>query len=432
MSSPDDKRRTLYGRPASDEDIAREVARLYLGNSAKHQEAQNPTQIAKTLGYKQPKSVYNYMNLAADLGLLKKITITNKKGQTKTRYEKPEVTAITQFERMDSDKFANQPLVKEWVENMLTKKNGKPIKTWRTRFMALKNFCNTFKLKPEQLIIDKKIFLQILTSCKIEWDKGISYDAEHKYQITSNTESSFHFMKMACRDFVQFHGIALPKNIGGIASGKVINHGKYADIRLSLDEIEAGEKFIEEKYGIDSDVMRLFSVGVCTGARAGALYGMNCEWSEIPSPMKPEVIEKLKLSDKVFVMKAYETKTETKWTKYIIRPRAQQSLVLHKEKNQFQKIISHKDTLDYVKSLADQLREVWKFLGKEFVHDGYFMRKPFHTLRHIAPQWWIEISNGNLSLVCDTCGWKSDIELKASYGEISPEMRLKSLGALGA
>lgn len=401
----------LYGRKSTVREIIDEIVRLALGDTRRHQAPLNNIAIAAKIGISR-----EYVGTLIKVAINHKLVEVGDNGKIK----KPEIK--NDFYKFDDDSFAQDTLVKEWIDDLLHKKDGKPKKTWKQDYHSLKNFCNTFKTKPEQLIVDKKTYLEILKNAKDSLDAGtVIYDRANK-GIKKSGDGTFHRMKMATRNFVQFHGISLPRNIGGIASGKVIGHGQYADVRLTDEEIERAENYIIEKYGLDSDIFRIFTVGVETGARASALMNIKCEWEEVRHPKTDKV---------VFVMKAYETKTESNWKKYISRPRTQESLLLHKAKKEFPKIVSTVHTTNQSSqiytTLKAQLREVYKFLGKEFVHDGYFMGHPFHALRHISAQYYIRQTKGHLTAVTFFCGWKSEIELRASYGELPPEIILQHL-----
>jgi len=63
-------------------------------------------------------------------------------------------------------------------------------------------------------------------------------------------------------------------------SQKVSNHGKYPDIRFTAEEFEAADKFIKERWGLDSDVYRWFWIGVESCARFNALYHMKNDWTK--------------------------------------------------------------------------------------------------------------------------------------------------------
>jgi|GEM_PF-6225836 len=324
--------------------------------------------------------------------------------------QKPEIKPEMDFSAYDDDKFKQDPYVSEWINNLQHKKEGgKPKKTWRNDYNKFKRSCNFMKLKPAQWVgITRKEFEDRMTVMR---DRIVAepHTLEGMKNV-SNPETVWHTLKMACRLFCSYYGTSLPKNIGGVLSGKVIGHGKYKDLRLSDIEISKGDSYIIAKHGLDSDIFRVWRVGIESGARMTALLGMDCDWNEFQHG-----------NDTWFEMKAYETKTETKWSKYIYGKQTQESLTIHRS-NGFKKIVSFNVNRANYSPIADLLRDVYIFLGKEHSHDGYYMKKPYHVLRHIATQCWIRKSKGNLTMVRKACGWTSDLELEASYGELPPEI----------
>ena len=286
-------RKMLYGTKSTNRDWIKEIVRLSVGDSRRQQPPLTKLDIAAKIGISRPT-----LDFFIEMGISHDLADTEN-GKLKI----PNVSkAFGEFSRYESDDFTKDPLVKEWLDNLLVKKDGNPNKTWKNTFRNLKRMCNTLKIKPAQIIIDKKTYLQILTNLKLGLDnKTIQVDNSIK-QKNANSSSAYHDMKMASRDFVQFHGIALPKNIGGVASGKVRKHGQYKDLRLTLDEIDKGDQFVIDTYGLDSDIMRVWGVGIESGARKKALLTMECNWESYTG----------KNGITTYFMKAYETKTESK------------------------------------------------------------------------------------------------------------------------
>lgn len=324
--------------------------------------------------------------------------------------QKPEIKPEQDFHAYDNEKFMQDPYVQEWTNNLQHKKEGgKPKKSWRNDYNLFKRSCNFMKLKPEQWVgISRKEFEDRMT---VMHDRIVENpQLLEKIKKDADPENVFHVMKMACRLFCSYYGTSLPKGIGGVLSGKVKNHGKYKDVRLSDDEISKGDSYIISKHGLDSDIFRAWRVGIEAGARQSALLRMPCDWNEFYHG-----------KDLWFEMKAYETKTEEWWKKYIYGKQTQESLRIHRSKG-FKTIISATAITSAHRPLLGLLRDVYVFLGKEHSHNGYYMKHPFHVLRHISTQCWIRKAKGNLTMVRKACGWTSDLELEKSYGELPPEI----------
>ena len=54
--------------------------------------------------------------------------------------------------------------------------------------------------------------------------------------------------------------------------------------------------------------------------------------------------------------------------------------------------------------------------------DPYFTKKPNHSLRHIAAQYWLAKSNYDYGFVAELGNWTVLDELKTSYGAMSDEI----------
>ena len=72
------------------------------------------------------------------------------------------------------------------------------------------------------------------------------------------------------------------------------------------------------------------------------------------------------------------------------------------------------------KEIGENLRAVYQQVGGNLSKD-YYARKPFHSLRHIAAQVWLDKSDYDYGFVAMLLDWKTIDELKTSYGGISPE-----------
>ena len=394
-------RRTISGKNATSEEIAAYVGKLLTGDPKRKILPIGKSEIARSTGWSR-QQIDRDSKLAIELGY-----VEIKDG----KIVKPELKMENNFRAYKKEEFSKDEFVDEWVRDLQTKNDdGTPKKTWRTDYNRFKHACNKMKLRPVQWVgISKKEFNERMINLKE------LVDADPKSKMTT-----FHNLKMGCRLFCQFHGTALPKNMGGASGGKVMSHGQYPDVRLSDTEIEQAEKYIIEKHGLDSDIFRIFSIGIESGARKTALLNMECDW---------EILNRD--GTEWYILKAYESKTEKvhpePWEKFICRENTKESLRLHKAKG-FRTIISH-DIInqDLTDTYLEQLRDVYSHIGKQHVHKTYFMRKSFHALRHVATQFWIRRAKGNLTMVRIACGWMSDLELEKSYGKMPAEIVLGML-----
>lgn len=401
------QRLRLYGKPATKDEIAQEVARLLLGDERRKIKPLGITQIAKNLNLERI-TIYRYKDLAIDLGLIQ----TDKETGKAVLPEKPQEEIFKKF--TNEHKILENPLVSDWWQDLQTRKGGKPIGVARLRILQIEKICNTLKMNPESLLISheqtEKICRNYLQMYKENKIVGIV-----KKKGLVKIEYIQYFLACSVADFCGFHHMTWKKGVGGIMSRKVVGHGQYADIRLTKDELETANKFILKKYGLDSDVYRWFWVGVESACRFTAMYNMDLNYVKHKSE---------KTGNVTFFMTAIESKTSHikggKWTKYITRSETQKSIELLKSRGGT-KILEQKLSQDkFTTFIQPKMLEIYKHLGKS----GYFLEHPTHALRHISAHYWLSQTKYNYGAVAKICGWNTVDELRKSYGEMPPEVLL--------
>ncbi len=127
------KRKRLYGKSATEEEIARETAKLLIGDTRRGVAPKTVKEICTILSYKSRQTHYKYRDLAIELGFLE--LDENEKPIL------PKKTPLKAFQEFtEENQLAETPLGKAWVQNMFTRKQGKPIKLWRVRLVNLSNW----------------------------------------------------------------------------------------------------------------------------------------------------------------------------------------------------------------------------------------------------------------------------------------------------
>lgn len=411
--SENNKRLRLYGKPATKEQIANEVAKLMLGDRRKGIEPQNITQICRTLSFESRQTVYSYKDLAVQLGYLE----LDKDGKAKV----PAKTSSQDFKKFtETNPLRNNPLVADWVQNMLTRKQGKPIKSWKTRLTNFTNWLNTLKINPEQALVSLEVTDKYHTNFLTLYSSGKA-SVNYK-QDPSETEISgvAYTYSQAFRDFMNFHRLPYPKGWQGVSSQKVVGHAKFPDVNLSDEEIVRGKQYLISKYGVCSDEFRFFMMGVESCGRHGAVFPMTLDYTIA------------KFGDhEAYIFEVIESKTEQKgggkWKKYVIDPELKKSIDDLKAKgiNRLNEEKLSKSKLDL--KIRTALLDLYKYLGKETVHEGYFMDHYFHALRHVGAHYWLRITGYNHSVVAMIGGWHTVQELVDSYGQVPPDQVLRSI-----
>ena len=135
----------LYGKRATQEQIMQEILRLLRGDREKGEDPLSIIDIADRLGFTR-SNVYRYTRKAVKAGLLE--------------YENPRRLSIptnhtseVSFRRFNErHQILKNPLVAEWKQDLLTRKHGEALSSWKTRLRYLESVCNTCKIKPKKLL----------------------------------------------------------------------------------------------------------------------------------------------------------------------------------------------------------------------------------------------------------------------------------------
>ncbi len=413
--SENNKRLRLYGKPATKEQIAREVSRLLLGDFKKGVEPQNITQICKTLGFETRQSIYIYKNLAVELGYLE----LDKDGKAKL----PAKTSSQAFKKFnEKNPLSNDPLVTDWVQNMLTRKQGAKIKSWRKRLTDFTSWLNTLKINPEQTLVSLEVTDKYQTNFLQLFQQGKAQISYKKDPSESNISGIAYRYSQAYRDFMNFHQMPYPKNYGGVSSQKIVGHAQYSDVNLSDEEIQRAKQYLIKKYGICSDEFRFFMMGVESCGRHKAVFGMTLDYN-------------VKSFDghEAYVFEVVETKAEHlrggKWKKFVTDPDLKKSIDDLKKKGINRLNEENLSELQLSNKIRTAFQDLYRFLGKETIHDGYFMNHYFHALRHVGAHYWLRKTKYNHSIVAMVGGWNVVQELIESYGQVPEEMILELIFA---
>jgi len=393
----------LYGKRAAHDDFLEEIYRLLYAKGERPYPIR-PTEIAKVLGVCR-QTVYSYIKKLAKRGDMVRLP--------SGRFILPKSDGFREFNKLHS--ITSDPLVSEWMDDLLTRRQGLPVKTWRTRLISLETVCNTCKVVPYDFTISKKKTEKIMRTFAKHLQNGdvVRFRSGKKL---FGTQTVVYTRVQGIRDFCAFYDITWRKGVRGVMSQKIPNHGKYADIRFTDKEFVAADKFIQERWGLDSDVYRWFWIGVESCARLNALYHMKNDWTEV----------KTKSGSVVFLMSVIESKTEDirggKWKKFITREDTQKSLELLKARNCDRIFESKLPERLFKRKINQEILEIYKHLGK---NESFFQYRPSHTLRHLGAHYWLAKTDYNYGIIAEVGGWHTIDELKKSYGQIPPEKILE-------
>jgi hypothetical protein len=392
----------LYGKKTTHSKITEEISSLLNGNSSRPYPL-SVAEIAKVLGVCK-KTVYNYINKTKQITKLESGRFVLPKNP---------YSAYRHFNK--HHEITSDPLVTEWMDDLLTRKQGIPIKSWRQRLRALETVCNTCKVNPKDFLVSRKNTEKIMRSFAKHYHNGNA----KQFHVGKKSEGmgfAIYIRVQGIRDFCAFYDITWRKGITGIMSQKVPGHGKYADIRFTDEEFDIADKFIKEQWGMNSDIYRWFWIGVESCARFNALYNMSNQYTKHQT-----------LSGKtIYIMTAFETKTAHirggKWKKFITRKDTQISIDLLKSRGYNAIFESNLSKFKFKKDMHEKLFLVYKHLGKT---ENYFSSHATHVLRHLGAHYWLSKTNYNYGIISEVGGWNTIDELKKSYGQIPPEKILE-------
>ncbi len=306
----------LQKKRATEDQIINEIYNLLHGTGNRPYPL-TVTETAKVLGVSRD-TIYRYV---------KKMKGESKILKTKDRLVLPKLPEDTKFRQFNKNHpITGDPLVTEWIDDLLTRKGGSPLKNWDRRICCLETVCNTCKVEPQDLIVSHRRTEKIMRTFAKFYTSGNAIQSKSGSKPTG-LNTGIYARVQAVRDFCMFYNLFWQKGVTGIMSQKVLGHGKYSDIRLTDDELQRADEYIKEKWGLDSDVYRWFWVGIESCARFDALYNMPLEYTRSISK---------KSGRTTYIMTAIETKTDHirggKWSKYISRKDTQTSLDLLKSR----------------------------------------------------------------------------------------------------
>jgi len=403
---------TLYGNNATPDQVRKHIVELLTGNPQKNVPPMSVTDVAKRLGISR-ETVYQYRKKAIEL---KEVEL-NDDGSIKVNQHLEELKDFIAF--TDAHPITSDPIVDGWISRCRVMGHGSNgVKQLKKHVQYIQKLCNVLRIKPIQLTIDLSTAEKY---AQAYYDKLANGEIERNITHTkSSVASAFYPMRMAIRHLMQFNQrnpITIPRGSGGILSGKTIGHGDNADVELTDDQIHAAEKYIVDNYGLDSDIYRVFFVGIESCARKEALLDMKLEWTE-------DTEEENGATFTTFYMQVVESKTEHigggKFDKFVERAKTQESLRLAKAKGYTHLWNSKEMSKDKAyRILTQQLKEVYKAVG---CTKPYFFEHAMHSLRHIGAHYWLRKTDYNYGFVAVIGGWHTIDELKKSYGKMPPHV----------
>jgi len=380
------------------------------------QAGKSGSQISKILE-KDSDTIGKYKKMIEAFGALDETTIVREHEQQ------------AEFRNEETAEMLTRSEVKAWYDTLI--EGGKNKGVTKTFAASLNRVSKILKISP-------------VTLCQHELSDGARTSKEQLLAINKlmfvvkeqvKSESSFYAVRMAVRSWLQFNGVTLPR--GNLCPknlhGKVIStHGGASHVRASTAEIEQARKFIHtEKLPYPErrqDTELVWEFGIETGARwTTIITALLDNYSTVEKTFK--VIER-----KLFHVGKHRQ------TRRIICPelialieakKASGEKCLIGKQNEYMPFVEMaKESSDDLhptkihtrnqKEIGENLRAIFEKIGGNLA-DPYYTRKPFHSLRHIAAQVWLDKSDYDYGFTAELLGWTTIDELKTSYGGISNE-----------
>jgi len=397
-------------RRASSEDEksvkALKVSKLLLGDPDHGVEPKSVSDIRAIIGFKQTKSVYDYIKIAIKLGYLQLDSTGKPILPKKSASEKFHL--YTQKHELSKDDY-----IVYWLDKQMLKKGGSGIQMAHPMFGYLLRFFNTLRITPEQLIYEKSP--KVVEDYRDEYIKAVKAGTDWKQKTGRKSDMPNLMLRMnySLVSLCSVHGISWERGTPSM-SRKITGHGKYSHVRLTDEEFEKADNYLIEKYGINSNEYRWFWVGVETCCRFNALFSMKLQYDVIKSGN----------SKRTFIMSAFESKTkEIKdglFTKWIKRENTQKALESLKNRGGIKIYETDLSNQKFRELMENHMKDLFRFLGKD--PDSLFFKRATHVLRHLGAHYWLAKGNyTNHVLVAKVGGWHTVDELIKSYGEVPPE-----------
>jgi len=333
-----------------------------------------------------------------------------------------------EFRNEQTAKMLSRPEVNAWHTDLI--ENGKNKKTTRNHAACLNHACQILKISPMALCqkaeTDHQAQLKAINRLMLEVSKVVT------------SESSFYQIRMAVRSWIQYNGVGIPR--GNLCpkylSGKIVStHGNADLVRADMDEIARANELVEDPKSKmpfptrRQDTEMVWKFGVQTASREGAIFSALIEnWNsatKIFQTIERKLthiggeIQKKRIFCNDLIRLINERKAAGK--KCLVGEIDEYMPFNEMAKKSSDEIHLKEKHQQAKREIAQNLRWVYEQVGGNMA-DPYFTKKPFHSLRHVAAQYWLLKSNFDYGFTALLGGWNTIDELKTSYGGMPPEV----------
>jgi|TARA_R110002020_G_scaffold466805_2_gene689780 hypothetical protein len=386
----------------------------------KFQDGLSSKEVAGAIG-RDVDSIATYRKIIMAFNALDETAIEKQRGEQ------------AEFRNEETAKMLQRPEVKAWYDRLIN--SGKNQRVINSFAAGLNRTCKILHVSPLTLC-QKEYSDSIHGTTPQQLDQIAALMATVKKEISS--ESSYYAVRMAVRSWLQMNGVTLPR--GNLCpenlNGKVIStHGAASGVRATKDEIKRANEILEDPAAklpyperrIDTEVT--FKFGVETASRLTAIRTALLENWNASSKIFATIERKLthtkkqNVKKRIFCPELIRIINERKAAgeKCLIGKPNEYMPFTEMAKESSDDLHPSKKQTDAMKEIAANLRAVYEQVGGNMA-DPYFTKKPFHSLRHLAAQWWLLKSSFDYGFVAKLGHWFTIDELKTSYGEMPPEV----------
>jgi transcriptional regulator NrdR family protein len=404
-------RNRIYGKRATEDEITKEIAKM-AASGLPMLEIVEQTGKART-------TVWRYLKEAEKKRLIEKTGT----GRIKLSEQ---VILEREYIRLELDDFVKKyPAVETWVNDMRTRKDGRPIRIWKTMLSNLKTICDTLELSPPAVIAGTDNAGR-MASCKrtlqefaLAVQKGQVKYTVLRRKKQKMSEAGLRNYRLTLRNFAMSNGVAFPRGMSGLLSGKKVSYGRYAHVKLQFEKIDECVKYLGKKYGHASKEQAAFVFYYLTCARnmSGAKVRLAANFTTHAGGW--------------ITCRVFKSKISTPWTKYLPADNPHQKVFLdYKSKkrngNKYLFIDKEEDAGRFSEYIAAVFKDAYKNCG---IEEEYFYIHPVHALRHVGAHYWLARPEAsyNHTLVAKIGGWKSPQTLIDCYGELPEEFVIQKL-----
>lgn len=290
------------------------------------------------------------------------------------------------FYLMTNDEFTNQPLIKEWIEDMKARRVG----GWKDIVLYVKHICDDLQIFADQLDLDwGKKWLALKSEVSLE---------------------KLRQSKIAVRGFFKAQGSSDYELTQAGFDAKHYGVGKWKHVKLTEDEIGK---------------MNIALIAESLEAQFAFTFGLEtCRTLEPIWNLKGDQFYTIEWGTKtLYAVNIFRRKTEKAGAAF-------KTAYVSKSTFDLAKHLSTKNGETIMngfqpKQIYVELRRAYKVVG---ITNEYFYAHPIHALRHCGAQRLLEKTNFNRAVVAELGGWEAEKTLEDHYGGV-PEDIIRGFAA---